>query len=44
MAANMLTRGGEGGQKFGKSAYVILEWSLITKVSTAFLDILLVLT
>ena len=28
MAADILTRGGEGGQKFGKSAYVILEQSL----------------
>ena len=29
VAADMLTRGGEGGQNFGKSAYVILERSLI---------------
>ena len=29
VAADMLTRGGEGGQNFGKSAYVILEHSLI---------------
>ena len=28
VAADMLTRGGEGGQNFGKSAYVILEQSL----------------
>ena len=28
MAADMLTRGGEEGQNFGKSAYVILEQSL----------------
>ena len=28
VAADMLTRGGGGGQNFGKSAYVILEQSL----------------
>ena len=28
VAADMLTMGGEGGQNFGKSAYVILEQSL----------------
>ena len=28
MAADMLTRGGRGGQNFGKSAHVILEHSL----------------
>ena len=27
VAADMLTRGGGGGQNFGKSAYVILEQS-----------------
>ena len=27
VAADMLTRGGEGGKNFGKSAYVILEHS-----------------
>ena len=29
MAAYLLIRGGGGGQNFGKSAYVILERSLI---------------
>ena len=29
VAADMLTRGEEGGQNFGKSAYMILECSLI---------------
>ena len=39
MAADMLTRGGEGGQNFGKSAYVILEHSLRRKTILRCLDL-----
>ena len=34
MATDMLTRGWEGGQNFGKPAYVILEQSLMIELGT----------
>ena len=39
VAADMLTRGGGGGQNFRKSAYVILEQSLITIIRTFFVTV-----